>query len=136
MYIVVKGKHKDPNPLHRIHYETVGGNDYSETLPSKGDPTGRPQVVDRAGRPLKLSAYQKNSLYRQAKNLKRHISEGHCTKRECWDTDEHSVRKMKYEMSKLECHRRRTYHKAMTAIGANPHDCSVERLRRRGRHNQ
>lgn len=124
---IIKSKTKNPNPepkKHRIYYKNVTGDE-----PIIKNP--RPQVVNKQGEPIKLSAYQKNSLYRQAKNLAPHIKDTHCTKNQCWTVNDHNVRRMGYEMSKSEKHKRWYFMKAMTALGADPKDCSVEKLRRR-----
>ena len=88
-------------------------------------------VVDKHGNPAKLSSYQKNEIYRRAKSLKERLSEKMCTKVECSHATPERVKKMLN--SEFRAHHEMDYYtKSMQAIGADPKDADIERIRRRG----
>ena len=80
-----------------------------------------PNIVDPQGRPLNLSSYQKNELYRKAQNLKQQIRDAICSRDETRIPNERNVDKMINSefknSSKVE-----EFKKSMQAIGADPSD--------------
>lgn len=89
-----------------------------------------PRIVDRQGREVKLTTSQKNQIYRNAKNLGEALRDKMCTKRECSKATPERVNKM-LNSEFRSGQQMETYKKSMQAIGADPKDCDVERLRRR-----
>lgn len=90
-----------------------------------------PQVVDKHGAPIKLSSYQKNEIYRRAKALKEKLSDTMCTRQECSRATPERVDKMLN--SEFKAHKEMDYYtKSMQAIGADPKDADIERIRRKG----
>jgi len=86
-------------------------------------------VVDKNKRPVTLTGRQKDILYNNAKRLRAELQDTMCTRRECENPTDHNVRKMAYgEMANA--HKTKLYRQSMEAIGADPKDCSTERLRR------
>ena len=112
----------------RIKYK-IDEQGYGKKPPPMHDPRPKTQVVDKHGRPQVLSARQKNALYHQSKNIQRTMKDGMCTKKQCWDTDERALLRMKGERGMK--HEINYMKKAMKAIGADPRDYDPERLRRR-----
>lgn len=88
------------------------------------------QVVDKQGRPITLTSYQKNEIYRRAKSMKESLSDKMCTRQECSKATPERVNKMLNSEFKAS-QQMDVYKKSMQAIGADPRDCDVERLRRR-----
>lgn len=88
------------------------------------------QVVDKQGRPITLTSYQKNEIYRKAKSMKESLSDKMCTRQECSKATPERVNKMLNSEFKAS-QQMDVYRKSMQAIGADPRDCDVERLRRR-----
>ena len=87
-------------------------------------------VVNKQGDRFNLSTYQRNELYRQARDLKSQIEEGLCSKQETRIANDKNVEKMLKSEFPLE-HRIGKYKKIMRAIGADPKDYNTEKLRRR-----
>lgn len=87
-------------------------------------------VVDAKGNKQTLSSYQKNELYRKARDLKLDIEKSLCTKTETRIPNEKNVQKMLHSEFKIE-HKVNEFKQIMKAIGADPKDYNVERLRRR-----
>ena len=86
-------------------------------------------VVDTKGNRQVLSSYQKNELYRKARELKEQIAKGMCSKNETRHPTEKNVKKMLNSEFKLSS-KMTEFRKSMEAIGADPKDYSTERLRR------
>lgn len=89
-----------------------------------------PKIVDRNGRPITLTSAQKNEIYRNAKRIKEQLSDKMCTRNECARATPENVNKMlnsEFKSSK----QMDVYVKSMQAIGADPKDADVERIRRR-----
>jgi len=103
------------------------GMPLDEDLPggARGD-----KLVDRTGAPTVLKTYQKNGLYSKAKKLRSEISEGLCGKEECSSPTDKNVNKMIHSEFRLNP-KIEEYKKCMKAIGADPRDYDVNRLRRR-----
>ena len=99
--------------------------------PVPGTRQGPPQVVDRHGEPIRLTTYQKNALYRQAKAIKAEMQEKMCTRRETHKTDERTVNKM-YHSEFARHDKMKYYHQAMTAIGADTRERDLNNYRRKG----
>lgn len=91
-------------------------------------PTGN-GVVDIGGNPQRLSSYQKNSFYGQAKQLKGEIKEALCTKDECKNPTDRNINKMRRgeEAVKKKIEK---FKKCMQIINASPKEYNVEKLRR------
>jgi hypothetical protein len=87
------------------------------------------QLVDGHKNPTKLSSWQKNSLYKKAKQIRAELGDILCTREECRVPNERNVRKMILSEFK---HKKKVeeYRNCMTAIGADPKERSTERLRR------
>ena len=88
------------------------------------------KAVDKQGRPVKLSSYLKNKIYRECKSMRNDIKDSMCTRNECDNPSEYNINKMK----KNEFGNKGNislYKKLMGNIGADPKDYSTERLRRR-----
>ena len=113
--------------------EKVSGHvDYVPTCISDNSSKDGVKLIDTAGNPVKLSSYQKNHFYKKAKEFKETIKGALLTEKECWNPSEHNVQKMldrefrvKGHIDKLKQH--------MRAIGADPRDYDVEKIRRRKR---
>jgi len=101
-----------------------GGDNYEKVFGHSG-----PLVVDSHKNPTNLTSYQKNSLYKKAKQLKEQLGDILCTKNECRIPNERNVNKMLHSEFK---HKKKVeeYRNCMKAIQADPRDCSTERLRR------
>ena len=87
-------------------------------------------VVDAKGNRQVLSSYQKNELYRKARDLKEQIAKGMCSVRETKQPTEKNINKMLNSEFKL-ANKMTEFRKSMEAIGADPKDYATERLRRR-----
>jgi hypothetical protein len=90
----------------------------------------RPRVVDKRGNEIGLTSYQKNEIYRKAKELKATLPDKMCTKRECDNATPENVNKMLNSEFKAS-QQMDYYRKSMEAIGADKKDCDIEKLRRR-----
>jgi len=88
------------------------------------------QTVDPHGTPIKLSDRQKDVLYKKAQKLRERIQDNICNKRELHDPSRRNVNKMLYgEMKSNKIIG--AYKDHMEAIGADPKDYSIEKMRRR-----
>jgi len=117
------------------NYERIFGKkpeiDYSENFDEVEKPKQEtPIVVNKEGKPIKLTSYQKNSLYKLAKDLKEEIKSALCSKTECWKPTENNVKKM-IEIEFKAYPKIDLFKKAMKAIGADPKDYNIDRLRPR-----
>lgn len=90
----------------------------------------QPKVVDKRGNPVALTSYQKNEIYRRAKGMKENLQDALCTRSECSRATPENVRKMLNSEFKAN-QKIEYYKKSMQAIGADPKDACVEKLRRR-----
>lgn len=103
------------------------GMPLDEKLPG-GIDYEKPKVVDKKGNPTILKSYQKNGLYDKAKKLKEEIRDNLCNKDECDYPTERNVKKMIHSefgvQAKIE-----EYKKCMKAIGADPKDYNIDKLR-------
>lgn len=87
------------------------------------------QLIDDDGKKIdKVTFHHKNKIYKQAKQMKEDLKHVLCTKDECRDPTDRNVQKML--KNELQNPHTRAYKMAMQAIGADPKDCEVERLRR------
>jgi hypothetical protein len=99
--------------------------------PVPGSRQGPPQVVNKHGDPIKLSSYQKNMIYKRAKELKEGMRGKMCTKFETHRTDERTVNKMLH--SEFANHdKMREYNQSMKALGAQGKETDLNNYRRRG----
>ena len=89
-----------------------------------------PIVTDRHGNPIRLTSYQKNEIYRRAKDLKVQLADKLCTRQECSKATPERVNKMLNSEFKV-APQMEYFKKSMQAIGADPKDIDVERIRRR-----
>lgn len=89
-----------------------------------------PKVVDKHGHEIKLTSYQKNEIYRNAKRLKECLVDKLCTKSETEHATPRNVQKMLHSEFKAQ-KEVDTYVKSMQAIKADPRDWDSERLRRK-----
>ena len=87
------------------------------------------RIVDERGNETSLSAYQKNKLYEKANRLRENIKETVCTREECRNPTDKNVQKMLNGEFKIK-QDIETFRKSMQAIGADPRDYNVEKLRR------
>jgi hypothetical protein len=96
---------------------------------SSGSCKEKTKITDEKGNEINLSSHQKNSLYSQAKKLESEIKESLCTKDECWTPNHKNVQKMinsEFQANgKIE-----KFQKAMKALGADPKEFNIEKLRR------
>jgi hypothetical protein len=88
------------------------------------------KIVDKRGNEIKLSSYQKNEIYRRAKALKERLPDKLCTRSECAHATPENVNKMLKSEFRTSL-ATEYYIKSMKAIGADPKDCDIEKLRRR-----
>ena len=86
-------------------------------------------VVNPNGDRINLSTYQRNELYRKARDLKNQIEDSLCTKTETRIPNDRNVQKMLHSEFKVSP-KIEEFKKTMRAIGADPKDYNVERLRR------
>lgn len=87
-------------------------------------------LIDDDGKRInKVTSYHKNKIYKQVKQLGEDLRGTLCTRSECWNPTDRNVQKMLY--NELKNPKTRAYEMAMKAIGADPKECSTERLRRR-----
>jgi len=108
----------------------MSGIDYSEREVPVHDPRPPVRVVNRHGEPIKLTAWQKNSLYRQAKAIKERLPDRLVSRSETHHTEGHAIKKMLG--SEFKEHGRIIHMvKCMKAIGADAKDYDTEQLRRR-----
>ena len=86
-------------------------------------------LVDDNGKKIdKVTTRHKNKIYKQAKQMGEGLRHDLCTKDECRNPTDKNVQKML--KNELQNPHTRAYKMAMQAIGADPKDCDVERLRR------
>ena len=89
-----------------------------------------PKIIGKAGNQVNLSAHQKNAIYQKAQEMKEQIRGSLCTREELNKPTDRNVNKMIHsEMANTK--KVELFKKHMQAIGADPRDYSVERLRRR-----
>ena len=87
------------------------------------------KAVDPQGRPVKLSTYMKNKMYKHCKNMVNDIKDSMCTKNECNNPSERNVEKMINKEFATK-NQRDLYRRMMGNIGADPKDCGTEKFRR------
>lgn len=87
------------------------------------------KIVNERKEPIKLTSYQKNEIYRNAKKLSEQLKDKMCSKRECEHPTQQNVRKMLLSEFKAKNDIEK-FKNSMRAIGADLKDCSSERLRR------
>ena len=107
------------NPSDSISTEQVGQKEKGTTI----------TVLDDNGKKIdKITVYHKNKIYKQAKELRENLHNNMCTKSECWNPTDRNIQKM--IKNELKNPHTRAYKMAMQAIGADPKDYDVEKLRR------
>ena len=85
-------------------------------------------VVNKQGEHYNLSSYQKNGIYRMARDLRDNIKDSLCSKSECREPTDHNVKKM--ILSEFKAKKKiREFKDRMKAIGADPKDMDIERMR-------
>ena len=105
----------------KIEYQR---NPSEDSISSKAGIT----LIDDNGKKInKVTAYHKNKIYRQAKELRGRLRDSMCTKSECWKPNKENVNKMIGEMRNP---RVTAYKLAMQVVGAEPKDCNPELLRK------
>lgn len=107
----------------------VNGNDNYEKIFGHSGPK-KTQIVDAQNNPTNLTSYQKNSLYKKAKQIKKQLGDILCTRNECNIPNEKNVRKMilsEFKNKKMI----QEFKNCMKAISADPRDRDPEHLRRR-----
>jgi hypothetical protein len=104
----------------------VDGNDNYEKIFGHSGPL---KILDAQKNPTRLSSFQKNSLYKKAKQLKTELSDILCTKTECDIPNEHNVNKMLHSEFKNK-KKVEEFKNCMKAIGADSRDRDPEKLRR------
>ena len=99
--------------------------------PVPGEHRGPPTVVNKYGEPIKLSSYQKNEMYRKAKEIKESMRDKMCTRNETHRVDERTVNKMLH--SEFANHdKMKEHHQLMRAIGGSPREADLNNHRRKG----
>lgn len=99
--------------------------------PVPGTRSGHPQVVNKYGDPIKLSTYQKNMLYKKAREIKESMKDKMCTRFETHRTDERTVNKMLH--SEFANHdKMKEHNQIMRALGADVREADLNNHRRRG----
>ena len=96
----------------------------------KHTPKKKTQIVDKHGRPQKLTSYQKNKIYERARELKAELKEKMLTHNECWNDSDHNVKNMVRREFPLK-DKIAEYKRCMKAIGADPNDIDTEKIRRK-----
>jgi len=118
------------------NYERVFGHsgpkcDYSGDFSDKPVEEKKDKItlIGEDGKPIEHVTFRhKNKIYRQVKQLKEELKGALCTKEECRNPTDRNIQKMIH--NELKNPKTRAYQMAMRAIGADPKDCSTERLRR------
>ena len=89
-----------------------------------------PKIVNTGGHEIELTAYQKNELYRQARELKEQIKESRLTKDEHWNASDTNIKKfLEREGAPQMGKKVELFRKQMQAIGADPNDLKVPEYR-------
>lgn len=89
-----------------------------------------PRVVNPQGKQITLTPHQKNEMYRKAKELRDNIKHSLLTKDEHWHPTPANVKKfMEREGSKQMSEKITLFRKHMQAIGADPNDFNIEKMR-------
>ena len=92
---------------------------------------GPPQVVNKHGEPIKLTGYQKDVLYKKAREIREDMKDKMCTRHETHRTDERTVAKM--VGSEFANHdKMREYNQSMKALGAEGKETDLNNYRRKG----
>lgn len=131
------GKGDTYRPTDRVKFEAGWDRIFSKKKVKKLDcefgksiqPSAAISIVNTKGDKISLTSYQKNEIYRNAKRIKEGLSDILCTKEECRNPTEQNVKKMLGSEFKAR-EKIEIFKKSMKAIGADPKDCSAERLRR------
>lgn len=89
------------------------------------------KLTDVGGHDVKLSTYQKNEIYRKAKELREQIKESRLTKDEHWQATPQNVKKfMEREGAPQMTKKIQEFRQQMAAIGADPSDIKLPEYRR------
>ncbi len=128
-----KGDKQRPTDLKRFadNYTSIFGDVKPGNGNGKSGYVSSPDnIVNTNGDKIKLRSWQKNEIYRKARELRAEIKEQICTRNECNDPSDRNVQKMLHSEFKAK-KAIQQYKQSMKAIGADPKDVDVERLRRR-----
>ena len=88
------------------------------------------KLTDEKGSEVKLSTYQKNEFYRQAKELRAEIEASRLTKDEHWNATPQNVEKfMRREGAPQMTKKIQEFRNQMKAIGADPEDIRLPEYR-------
>jgi hypothetical protein len=120
-----------PTEYERIFGANRKKVDYSEqSIEVRGTPKeeGVVAITEDGHKQDKLTPYQKNKLYKEAKQIREQLPDQLCTKSECWNPIDKNVQKMIH--GEMKNPKLKQYQVAMRAIGADPKDCETEQLRR------
>lgn len=86
-------------------------------------------LVDDDGKKInKVNTYHKNKIYRQAKQLREVLRDTLPTKSEHWNPSEKNVQKVLHQ--ELRNPQIQSFKMAMQAIGADPKDYNIEKIRK------
>lgn len=89
------------------------------------------RVVDEKGRPVVLNDFQKNEIYRKAKQMRREIEDSLLKKDEMWVPNQHNVDKFRQREGHPDMTKKiESYRKHMEAIGADPKDIGIHSRRK------
>ena len=88
------------------------------------------RITDVGGHDITLSAYQKNEIYRKAKELREQIKDSRLTKDEHWNATPQNIKKFQEregapQMAKAV----QKFRDSMKAIGADPNDIRLPEYR-------
>lgn len=88
------------------------------------------KITDAGGHEVKLTTYQKNELYRQAKELRGQIRESRLTKDEHWNATPQNIKKfMEREGAPQITKKVEQFRNHMRAIGADIEDIKLPEYR-------
>jgi hypothetical protein len=88
------------------------------------------KLTDEKGKEIELTTYQKNEIYRKAKEMKRELSEARLTKSEHWNATPENIKKFQQrEGNPLFVKRMEQFRNNMRVIGADPSDIRVPEFR-------
>ena len=88
------------------------------------------KLTDENGKEIKLSSYQKNEIYRKAKEMKEELKSARLTKSEHWKATPENVQKfIKQEGNPVFIKRMEQFRNNMRVIGADPSDLRIPEFR-------
>ena len=87
------------------------------------------EIKNERGEQIKLTSYQKNALYKQAKDLERKIAPSLSSRKEMRSGSDRDVNKH-IQQEQSTSNDQTKYRKIMRAIDSDPKDRNLERFRR------